>query len=265
MPDVQVSQFQADDGCRIAFRMDGPQSAPVLLLSNSLGTDMDMWRPQLDAFTQTFRLLRYDSRGHGRSDSPGGAYSMDRLGRDAVQLLDHLGLGKVHFCGLSKGGMVGQWLGVRAPERIDRLILANTAAYMGPPANWQSRIEGVLKTGLAPLAEASMARWFTERFLDHDREAVEPIRQMLVGCNPTGYAGCCAAIRDMDLRPTAGLIKARTLIIAGAKDPSTSVADGQWLAQTVEEGRLMVLDAAHLSNVEQPAPFSAAVIDFLAC
>ncbi|MHA6690924.1 3-oxoadipate enol-lactonase [Devosia sp. A449] len=263
MPEVQVSHFQADDGCHIAFRMDGPETAPVLLLSNSLGTDMDMWRPQLGAFTQSFRVLRYDSRGHGRSDSPVGGYSMDRLGRDAVQLLDHLGIDRAHFCGLSKGGMVGQWLGLRAPERIDRLILANTAAYMGPPGNWQSRIEGVLSHGMAPLAEASMRRWFTTGFPDRNPEAVAPINQMLLGCNPVGYAGCCAAIRDMDLRPTASLTRARTLVIAGARDPSTSIADGQWLADQVQDGRLAVLEAAHLSNVEQRGAFSATVMDFL--
>ena len=188
---------------------------------------------------------------------------MDRLGRDAVQLLDHLGIERAHFCGLSKGGMIGQWLGLRAPERIGRLILANTSAHMGPPRNWQSRIEGVLSHGMAPLAEASVRRWFTVGFPNRDPEAVAPIHRMLLGCNPMGYAGCCAAIRDMDLRPTAGLITAKTLVIAGAHDSSTSVADGQWLADQVRDGRLVELEAAHLSNVEQPAEFSAAVMDFL--
>lgn len=263
MQDAVVNHFTTDDGCRIAFRMDGPETAPVLLLSNSLGTDMAMWDPQLQAFSRQFRVLRYDSRGHGRSDSPAGGYSMDRLGRDALQLLDHLGIESVHFCGLSKGGMVGQWLGVRAPERIKRLILANTSAYMGPPANWQMRIQGVLQEGMEPLAAASLKRWFTDGFPEREPEAIRPIEQMLLACNPTGYAGCCAAIRDMDMRPTARLITPPTLVIAGAQDPSTSVAEGQWLVDKMTDGRLVVLEAAHLSNVEQPEAFSHAALDFL--
>lgn len=261
---AEVQYFTADDGCRIAYRFDGPEDAPVLLLSNSLGTTMEMWAPQMAAFTQRFRVLRYDSRGHGQSDSPVGAYSMDRLGRDAVLLLDAVGVERADFCGLSKGGMVGQWLGFRAPERIGRLILANTSAYMGPPSGWQTRIEGVRRDGMAPLAEASIARWFTPDFPSRSPEAVRPIREMLLACDPSGYAGCCAAIRDMDLRPTASLIVPPTLVIAGTQDPSTSVADGQWLADAPQRGSLIEIDAAHLSNVEKPDEFQAAVLDFLA-
>lgn len=260
---MSVQHFTTDDGCRIAYRFDGPEGAPVLLLSNSLGTTMQMWVPQMAAFTARFRVLRYDSRGHGQSDSPAGAYSMDRLGRDAVQLLDALNLETVDFCGLSKGGMIGQWLGVRAPERIRKLILANTSAYMGPPSGWQSRIDGVLANGMAPLAEASIARWFTPDFPSAVPDVAAPIRAMLTACDAAGYAGCCAAIRDMDQRPTTALIQPPTLVIAGARDPSTSVADGRWLADTVKDGRLVEIDAAHLSNVEQPEAFAAAVLDFL--
>jgi 3-oxoadipate enol-lactonase len=222
-----------------------------------------MWAPQIAAFTERFRVLRYDSRGHGSSDSPPGAYSMDRLGLDVVQLLDAVGVQQVDFCGLSKGGMIGQWLGVRAPERMRKLVLANTSAYMGPPSGWQSRIEGVLAKGMAPLTEASIARWFTPDFPASAPQAIAPIRQMLLACDPQGYAGCCAAIRDMDLRPTAPLITPPVLVIAGAQDPSTSVADGQWLADTVKDGRLAEIDAAHLSNVEQPRVFADAVLAFL--
>lgn len=251
------------DGCRIAWRFDGREDAPVLMLSNSLGTTMDMWAPQMAAWTQRFRVLRYDSRGHGASDSPPGAYSIDRLGRDAIELLDALGLEHVHFCGLSKGGMVGQWLAARAPDRLDRLVLANTAAYMAPPSGWQARIEGILRDGMAPLAEASIARWFTPEFPVRAPEAVEPIRAMLLANNPAGYAGCCAAIRDMDQRPMASLNPVSTLVIAGALDPSTSVADGEFLATSAHQGELAILSAAHLSNVECPAVFADAVVAFL--
>lgn len=251
------------DGCRIACRIEGRDDAPVLMLSNSLGTTMDMWAPQMAAWTQRFRVLRYDSRGHGGSDSPPGGYAMDRLGRDVVELLDALGLDRVHFCGLSKGGMVGQWLAVHAPDRLDRLILANTAAYMGPPSGWQGRIEGVLKDGMAPLAEASIARWFTPDFPASVPDAVAPIRAMLLANDPVGYAGCCAAIRDMDQRPTAPLNRTPTLVIAGGEDPSTSVADAAFLADAARDGELAVLPAAHLSNVECAQPFADAVAAFL--
>lgn len=253
-----------DDGCRIAWRFDGPENAPVLLLSNSLGTDMHMWDPQIAALTTRCRVLRYDSRGHGQSDGPAGGYSMDRLGRDAVALLDAMELDSVHFCGLSKGGMVGQWLALRTPERLERVVLANTSAYMGPPANWQARIEGVLANGMAPLAEASIERWFTPSFPESAPERVARIREMLLSNNPIGYAGCCAAIRDMDLRPTARLNRVPTLVIAGSKDPATSVEEGRFLAESAVDGRLVVLPAAHLSNVEMPDDFSRAVLAFLA-
>lgn len=252
------------DGCRIAYRFDGPADAPLLLLSNSLGTDMDMWAPQMAGFAESYRVLRYDSRGHGGSASPAGAYAMDRLGRDVVELLDALGIGQVDFCGLSKGGMVGQWLAVHAPDRLRRLVLANTAAYMGPPENWQARIDGVRANGMAPLAEASIARWFTPSFVASNPEAIAPIRAMLLACDPPGYAGCCAAIRDMDQRPTAHLNQTPTLVIAGSEDPSTSIAEAAFLADSARDGRLITLAAAHLSNVEQPDAFSQTVEEFLA-
>jgi len=251
------------DGARIAYRWDGPEGAPVLVLSNSLGTDVGMWDPQIAALSQDFRVLRFDARGHGQSDAPAGAYSIDRLGRDVVELLDALDVAKTHFCGLSLGGMIGQWLAVRAPDRLDRLVLANTSAYMGPPANWQARIEGVLTNGVAPIAEASIARWFTPEFPDRDPAAVAPIRTMLLANNPVGYAGCCAAIRDMDQRHTAKLNTAPTLVIAGRLDPATSVADGAFLADQAANARLAVLEGAHLSNVECAEVFTSGVLEFL--
>jgi len=251
------------DGCRLSYQCDGPADAPVLLLSNSLGTDMRMWAPQIESFTKSFRVLRYDSRGHGASDSPGGAYSIDRLGRDVVELLEALGVEQFDFCGLSLGGMVGQWLGVRAGARLRRLVLANTAAFMGPPSGWQTRIATVRAHGMAPVADASIARWFTQGFAAVMPEAVEQVRAMLLATDPNGYAGCCAAIRDMDQRATTRLIAAPVLVITGAADPAVA-ADGGWeLADGVQNGRLVELAAAHLSNVEQPDGFARAAMDFL--
>jgi 3-oxoadipate enol-lactonase len=259
-----VERIKLGDGTALAYRFDGPADAPVLLLSNSLGTDHAMWDPQIAGLTRHFRVLRYDQRGHGASDAPAGAYSMDRMGRDVVDLLDALGIARVQFCGLSLGGMVGQWLAVHEPERIRKLILANTSAYMGPPSGWQSRIEGVLANGMAPLAQASIGRWFTPAFPAEAPEAVERIRQMLLANNPAGYAGCCAAIRDMDQRMTAHLNRLPTLVIAGAQDLATPVEASRFLADTAGNALLHILEpAAHLSNVEQPDGFLLAMVNFL--
>ena len=252
------------DGTRIAYRFDGPPDKPVLVLSNSLGTDHAMWDQQVAGLASHLRVLRYDQRGHGASDTPPGAYSMDRLARDVVELLDALGLDRVHFCGLSLGGMVGQWLAVHAPERIERLVLANTSAFMGPPSGWQARIENVLSNGMAPVAQASIERWFTPGFIAAEPQQIDRIRTMLLANNPAGYAGCCAAIRDMDQRATAGLNRLPTLVIAGADDLATPVASAAFLAAQACTARLLVLDpAAHLSNVEQSEAFTDALLDFL--
>jgi 3-oxoadipate enol-lactonase len=251
------------DGCRIAYRFDGPEGAPVLLLSNSLGTTMEMWAPQLAAFAEGRRVLRYDSRGHGASDVPGGAYSMDRLGRDVVELLDALDIRSVDFCGLSKGGMVGQWLGYRAPERVGRLILANTSSYMGPPESWDARIATLRQAGMAAMVEPVLERWFTPDFLATGGAAIASVRHMLEETEAAGYGGCCAAIRDMDMRRVVSLIALPTLVIAGAADPATPIAHSEALVAGIAGARLAILPAAHLSNVEQPARFTQTVLDFL--
>lgn len=251
------------DGCRIAWRIDGPEGAPVLVLSNSLGTTMDMWLPQLPALSERFRVLRYDQRGHGASDAPAGAYSLDRLGRDVVELLDALGLDKVDFCGLSLGGMTGQWLGVFAPERFNRIILANTAAYMGPPSGWQGRIGVVLDKGMSAIASAVLDRWFTPEFLTGSPEAVASVGAFIDATSAVGYAGCCSAIRDMDMRPVIGLIKNPVLVIIGGRDPATPPAQGEEIVTAIAGAKGVTFDAAHLSNVEQPEQFTAALLEFL--
>lgn len=258
-----MSFITTGDGCRIAYRFDGPEDAPVLLLSNSLGTDMSMWDAQIDAFSAKFRVLRYDQRGHGASDAPVGAYSLDRLGRDAVELLDQLQLDRVHFCGLSLGGMTGQWLGIYAPERLNGLVLANTSSYMGPPTGWDSRIAAVRDKGMAPLAQASVERWFTPAFAAASPDALGSIVATLKATNPVGYAGCCAAIRDMDLRPVVHAVAKPACIIGGVQDPSTPPTHSEALAQAIDGTSLVMLDAAHLSNVELPQAFADAVLSHL--
>lgn len=224
---------------------------------------MDMWAPQMAAFSTRFRVLRYDSRGHGKSDAPSGGYSIDRLGRDVIELLDALKIDVVDFCGLSLGGMIGQWLGIREGDRLRRLVLANTSGRMAPASAWDARIASVMHTGMAPLAKASVDRWFTPGFSAATPESVAPIRDMLLATSPQGYAGCCAAIRDMDMRRTARLIATPALVIGGTLDPATPPSHSEALANCIAGSQLVMLDAAHLSNVEQPAQFSAAVLTHL--
>jgi 3-oxoadipate enol-lactonase len=252
-----------DDGRRIAIRVDGAGDRPPLLLSNSLGTTLHMWDAQMPALSEAFRVIRYDSRGHGESDAPAGDYSIARLAADALAVLDSLHIETAAFVGLSKGGMVGQWLGAHAPQRLTRLVLANTAAWMGPPQAWQSRIETVMKDGMGAITEAVLERWFTPGFRDAAPDAVTPVRDMLLATAPHGYAGCCAAIRDMDQRGSLGAIGVPTLVIGGLQDPATPPAKAEEIADGVAGARLVMLDAAHLSNIEQPQAFTAALMAFL--
>ena len=251
------------DGCRLAYRYDGPEDAPVVMLGHSLGCSLEMWAPQIAGLAVRYRVLRYDLRGHGQSDAPLGAYSLDRLGRDVVELLEALDIDRVHFCGLSLGGMIGQWLGARAPDRLASLALCNTSAFMGPPADWDARITTVSANGTAAVAEAVTQRWFTPHFLTDHPNRVAPVRAMIEATSGGGYAGCSAAIRDMDLRPTAPLIVARTLIIAGKHDPATPPAHAQFLHDGIPGASLVMLDGAHLSNVECGTAFVTALLSFL--
>ena len=187
MPEINA------DGCRIHVEVEGPEQAPVLMLSNSLGTDLHMWDDQVAAFTRHFRLVRYDRRGHGRSDVPKGPYSMERLGRDVLAILDGLGIAKMHWCGLSIGGMVGMWLGANAPSRIDKLILSNTSAYFPDKTIWDGRIKLVREKGLAAVVDATMERWFTKSFREASPQAAERIRAMFLATDAEGYIGCGAS------------------------------------------------------------------------
>ena len=251
------------DGCRIAWRMDGSADAPVLVLSNSLGAAMAMWKDQIPVLAMGFRLLRYDTRGHGASSVMPGDYSLDRLGRDVIELLDGLGIATAHFCGLSLGGMTGQWLGVHAPERIDRLMIANSSSFMGPPESWQQRMATVREHGMTAIAQAVLDRWFTSTFVAREPHGLARTREQLLATSPDGYAGCCAAIRDMDLRRVVHLVSRPTLVIAGTRDPATPPDHAKRIATAIPGARLVSLEAAHLSNIEQPEGFTRALLDFL--
>ncbi|TYP73332.1 alpha/beta fold hydrolase [Paenibacillus methanolicus] len=252
------------DGVRIAYRLDGSAEKPVLLLANSIATSMDMWEGQIAELTRHFRVLRYDYRGHGGSDTPDGPYSFDRLGRDVVELLDALQFERVHVLGLSLGGAVAQWLGIYAPERIDRLILSNTSSYLGPADQWEGLIAAVQEPGKLPeFADMFIKNWLPAHLLASDNPIVASFREMVLATRPQGIAGSWAAIRDMDMRRTAALINRPTLVIAGQYDTVTLPEHGELLAKTVPGAKLLVLPAVHLPNVELPAEFLSAVLAFL--
>ncbi len=248
------------------YQLEGPAGAPVLVLSNSLGTDLHMWDAQMPALTRHFQVLRYDTRGHGQSLATDGPYSIEQLGRDVLALLDALDISKASFCGLSMGGLIAQWLAINATARIERLVLCNTAAKIGTPEVWNPRIDGVLAGGaqaMGELRDASIVRWFTAAFAEAQPQQVERVVGMLAKTSPAGYAANCAAIRDTDFREQLGTIKAPTLIVCGNVDPVTTTADGRFIAERIANAELVELPAAHLSNVEAEVAFTRAVLDFL--
>lgn len=252
------------DGTRIAYRFDGDAAKPVLVLSNSIGTTLRMWDGQVGELSRHFRVLRYDFRGHGGSSAPVGAYSLDRLGRDVIELLDALGLGRVHFLGLSLGGFVGQWLGIHAPERTDRLVLSNTSSHLGPASYFDERIADVRQApDMSETAEMFLNNWFPATMVAANGPVIAEFRTMLLTIDRLGLAGLFAAVRDADLRRTIALINRPTLVIAGEHDTVTAASHSELIAAAVPGSKLVLLPAVHLSNVEYPAEFMEAVLDFL--
>ncbi len=245
------------------YQVDGPAGGPVLVFSNSLGTNLAMWDSQIPALSQKFRVLRYDMRGHGLSTVTPGPYSIEGLARDVLGLLDALKIERAHFCGLSVGGALGQWLGVNAANRFASLILSNTAARIGTADGWNARIKTVREGGMASVADAVVSRWFTETFAKNSPEKVESTRQMLLHTPPEGYVATCGALREMDQRESVPGISVRTLVIAGAKDAVTTPADGHFLVDRIRGAQYLELNAAHLSNFEDADAFTAALLNFL--
>ncbi len=251
------------DGARIRCRVDGDVGAPVLVLSNSLGADLSMWDDQVDALALRFRVVRYDTRGHGSSTATPGPYAIERLGRDVVGLLDGLGIAQAHFCGLSLGGLTGMWLGVHAPNRVRRLVLANTAARIGPPENWNARIDKVRTGGMGAISQAVVERWFTASYIASHPQRAAAMRQMLERTPAEGYVACCAAVRDADLREGIAGIEVPTLVIAGSHDMATPATEGRFLADRIEGAAYVELAAAHISNIEAAPAFTQALLTFL--
>jgi 3-oxoadipate enol-lactonase/4-carboxymuconolactone decarboxylase len=239
--------------------VDGPADGPTILLGPSLGTNVHMWWPQVEVLSRRARVVRFDHRGQGSSPVPPGPYTVDELGRDVLALLDHLGAARVHYVGLSLGGMVGMWLAAHAPDRVDRLALLCTAAYLPPAQGWLDRADAVRAGGMAAVADAVLGRWFTPDFRDTAR-----YRAMLLASPVDGYAACCVAIAAMDLRPVLGSIQAPTLVIAGAQDEATPAAFGEQITASVPGARLaLVPGAAHLASVERADLVTGLLADHL--
>jgi 3-oxoadipate enol-lactonase len=248
---------------KVNYALEGRSDAAVLVLSNSLGTNYSMWDPQMPEFLKTVRVLRYDTRGHGQSSVTPGPYSIEQLGKDVLGLADAVGVKRFHFCGLSMGGMIGMWLAANAPERVDKLVLCNTAAKIGTAETWNARIEAIRRDGMKPMAAAVVERWFTPGFRERDRASVARTQKMLEEANPEGYAANCTAVRDFDFRERLGEIRKTTLVISGKHDPATTPADGRFLAEHIAGARYVELNAAHLSNIEDGERFTGEVSLFL--
>ncbi|MUL83520.1 MULTISPECIES: 3-oxoadipate enol-lactonase [unclassified Mycolicibacterium] len=244
--------------------VSGPPDAPAVVLSNSLGSTLAMWDAQIAELEQRFRLVRYDIRGHGGSPVPDGPYSIDDLTDDLLVLLDRLQIGRAHVVGLSLGGMTAMRLAVRNPERVDRLALLCTAAQLAPAANWTSRAATVRAEGTNVIAEAAVQRWFTAEYLREDPHRRGEYERMVAATPAEGYAGCCEAIAELDLRQQLSSIEAPTLVIAGAQDPATPPAKLEELAAQIPDARLLIVEhAAHLANAEQPGLITPALITHL--
>lgn len=248
---------------RLRYLVEGRSDAPWLVLSNSLGSDLDIWAPQMASLLENFRVLRYDARGHGRSSVPPGPYTIAQMGGDVLALMDEVGIERAHFCGLSMGGLVGMWLAVNCPAPIDRLVLCNTAAHIGTQEMWNTRIETVNRNGMAWIVPAILERWFTADFLARVPKKVDLVRHMLMHTSPAGYVAGCAAVRDADLREDLSKIKAPTLVIVGMRDKATPPHEGKLIADHIPGARYVELKASHLSNWEVSQSFAARVIDFL--
>jgi 3-oxoadipate enol-lactonase len=257
MPTVQ------SNGCPIHYEIEGDEKKPVLMFCNSLGTTLHMWDGQMPEVTKHFRVLRYDRRGHGKSGVPAGPYNMEMLGRDALAVLDAAKIEKTNWCGLSMGGMVGMWMGAKAPDRVNKLILSNTSSYIENKQMWTDRIALVKEKGLGAILQGTLERWFTKEFRDREPQKVKLIGDMFMATNPEGFTGCGAAVRDMDHREILKSIKAPTMVIAGKQDLGTTVEMGEFVRKNIPGASMTLFDAAHIANVESEHDYTDAVIGFL--
>ena len=248
----------------VAFTVDGPEGAPTVVLSNSLGSTPAMWDRQVPTLAERLRVVRYDHRGHGLSPVPPAPYELDDLGADAIALLDRLELERVHWCGLSLGGMVGMWMAINAPQRIDRLVLCCTSARLGPPEMWADRAATVRAHGLDAVADAGIERWLSPNFMAREPEVAARVRAMFVATPPEGYAACCGVIERMDQLPRLGEIRAPTLVIAADDDPATPPEHAEKIAAAIPGARLEIVHGArHMATIEQPEAMTTRIAGHL--
>jgi 3-oxoadipate enol-lactonase len=255
--------FVEKNGDKIHYALSGAANAPVVVFSNSLGANLSMWDPQAAGLETKYRVLRYDTRGHGQSSVTPAPYSIEQLARDVLALLDALNIARANFCGLSMGGLIGMWMGLNAPTRVEKLVLCNTGAKIGSDKGWNTRIEAVRKDGLKAVSPGVIERWFTPEFRARSPQIWESSLRMLEAAPPQGYAACCEAIRDYDARDKISPIRLPTMVIAGSKDSATPPADGHFIAEQIPGARYVELNAAHLSNIEASERFTAELIQFL--
>jgi 3-oxoadipate enol-lactonase/4-carboxymuconolactone decarboxylase len=252
------------DGARHYYRLTGAAGRPVVMLSHSLGLDHGMWDPQAADLEPHFQVLRYDLRSHGASDAPAGDYSIELLAKDALAIADAAGATAFAFCGLSIGGMIGQWLGAHAPHRLTHLVLANTTPRMADPSLMETRRKTVLAEGMIAVIDAALRRFFSASAVDADAPHVASARRTLLATDPVGYAGCCAAVRDLNQAALLGSIRTPTLVISGDRDESMPWdGHGRVLSASIPGAQAVRLPAAHVSNLERPRSFTAALFDFL--
>lgn len=255
--------FLDSNHAQIHYALEGDSAKPVLILSNSLGADFSMWDPQMPGFLESFRVLRSDTRGHGKSSVTTGPYTIEQLAKDVLALADGLQVKGFHFCGLSMGGQIGMWLAANAPQRLNKVVLCSTAAKIGTPEMWNARIATVRKEGMLKVAVAAVQRWFTPDFRAKNLSAIANIQKILETTSPEGYAACCAAVRDFDFRENLNQIRTPTLVISGTHDPAATPADGQFLAGHIAGARYVELNGAHLSNIEDADRFTQEISEFL--
>lgn len=254
--------FTSNDA-QINYQTFGDAAKPALVFSNSLGTNFKMWQPQIDFFAQDHFVICYDTRGHGGSEAPQGPYTIDQLGQDVVNLLDHLNIEKAAFCGISMGGLTGQWLAINRPERFNQVIVCNTAAKIGQEKAWLERATLVREQGLTPIASTAAGRWFTEAFVQSNPDIITKLSNDLGAGSPEGYASCCEALAKADLREQLKQVKIPVFIIAGQQDPVTTMEDGLFIQKQIFNSQLFNINASHISNLEQPEDFNNTLINFL--
>jgi len=246
------------------YQTFGNPANPALIFSNSLGTTYSMWQPQIDALQNDFYIIAYDTRGHGGSTAPDQPFTIEQLGDDVVALLDHLQVKQAHFCGISMGGLTGQWLAIHRPEHFSKIVVSNTAAKIGNEAAWKDRVALVREQGLQPIADTAAGRWFTPSFIDAHPDVIAAMSQDLANGSAFGYANCCEALAVADLRTEIKDTKTPLMVVVGTEDPVTTLPDGEYIQSQVAGSQLATVAASHIANIEKPTEFTQILRDFFA-